>query len=78
MKHFLILAGFEFYMTSGVNQDDNVEHVLKRMDKKNLRGILRAATSTRAKMGKVIRNNPVLSKLLGKILLCASDKLVKS
>ncbi len=75
MKHFLVLSGFEFYMTEGVKQSDNVEVIFKRIDSKNIRAIMRDADCTRAKMRKSLRTNPVLSKLLSKILLVGSGKL---
>lgn len=75
MKHYLVLSGFEFYMTEGVKQIDNVDTVFKRMDSKNIRAIMRSADCTREKMRKTLRTNPVLSKLLSKILLVGSGKL---
>jgi len=75
MKHFLVLDGFEFYMTEGEKQLDNVDTIFKRIDSKNIRTIMRAADCTRTKMRKSLRTNPVLSKLLSKILLVGSGKL---
>lgn len=75
MKHFLVINGFEFYMTDGVKQDDNVDKMFHRMDKKNVRSILTASNKVRDQMKAALSTNPVLSKLLGKILLGASKKL---
>lgn len=75
MKHFLVINGFEFYMTDGVKQDDNVDKLFHRMDKKNVRSILTASNKVRVNMKAALSTNPVLSKLLGKILLGASKKL---
>lgn len=75
MKHFLVVNGFEFYMTDGVKQDDNVDKLFHRMDKKNVRSILTNASKIRVTMKASLSTNPVLSKLLGKILLGASKKL---
>lgn len=75
MKHFLVINGFEFYMTDGVKQDDNVDKMFHRMDKKNVRSILTAANKVRVNMKAALSTNPVLSKLMSKILLGASKKL---
>lgn len=75
MKHFLVVNGFEFYMTDGVKQEDNVDKLFHRMDKKNVRSILTNASKIRVTMKAALGTNPVLSKLLGKILLGASKKL---
>lgn len=71
MKHFLVLNGFWFYMTDGVVQKDNVSTVINKLDQKNVRYVLRDADKSKD----AVRNNPVLSKLLSKILLCGTRKI---